>query len=226
MALPGAPSAGYKFNNAQEIKSHSSVLYNERMAILLYLLDMKSMQMNKSYSLEDIQDVRSTLYQIYKNIRMLIRFNPVMRVTMNLETKDNGIYVTDLMFNTVDKMIEYCEQFGYTLKRLYIITQEINRTELVIKDMLQYYHYFIRPDFKQKPDIEVATEKYKEMADKKTVEELRSLVGMKHHVDFDGFGSQRIEMKEVDVADLEIEEKSDYLDEESEEFENETNEKL
>ena len=34
----GAPAASYKFNSFQEIKSHSSILYNERMAILFYLL--------------------------------------------------------------------------------------------------------------------------------------------------------------------------------------------
>jgi hypothetical protein len=212
MGLPGKPSAGYNFNSFQEIKSHSSILFNERLAILLYILDMRSMQMNKSYSIDDIHEVRSVLYQIYKNIRMLVRFNPVMRVTMNLETKNEGIYVTDLMFSTIDKMIEYCEVHGYTIKRLYIITQEINRTELVIKDMLQYYHYFIRPDFKQKPDIEIATEQYKEIADKKTVEELREIVGMKHHVDFEGFGSNRIELQEKDMDYIESDKESnDYL---------------
>jgi hypothetical protein len=43
------PSAGFKFNSFEEIKSHSSILYNERMAILFYMLDMKSISMNTNY---------------------------------------------------------------------------------------------------------------------------------------------------------------------------------
>ena len=40
------PAAGYKFNTFQEIKSHSSILYNERMAILFYMLDLQGIEMN------------------------------------------------------------------------------------------------------------------------------------------------------------------------------------
>jgi hypothetical protein len=66
---------------------------------------------------------------------------------------------------------------------------------MVIKDILQYYHYFIRPDFRQKPDIEMATEKYKEMADKKTVEELRALVGKRHSIDFENLGVNKVRIE-------------------------------
>ena len=97
MPNPGLPAANYKFNNMQEIKSHSSVLYNERMAILFYILDMKSITLNTEYDVQVMLVVRAVLKQIYKNIRTLLRNNPTMRGYLNLETKDPGIYVTDVV---------------------------------------------------------------------------------------------------------------------------------
>ena len=132
MALKqGQPAAGYKFNTFQEIKSHSSILYNERMAILFYLLDMESIELNTSYNVQSLLKVRSLLVQIYKNVRMLIRYNPIMRSSMNIETKDDGIYITDIGFALIDRMIEYCECNDYTTKRIYIIVQELNKLEMV-----------------------------------------------------------------------------------------------
>jgi hypothetical protein len=192
----GAPAANFKFNSMQEIKSHSSVLYNERLAILFYLLDMHSIEANTTYSVNEMMRVRSVLKQIYKNIRTLIRNNPTMRATMNLDTKDDGIYITDVGFGMIDGMIQHCETNGYTTKKLYIIMQELNNLEMVIKDALQYFHYFIRPDFRQKPDIELATEKYKEMADQRTLEELKQIVGKRHKLDFEGLGTKRIDIKQ------------------------------
>ena len=66
--MAGSPSAGYKFNTFQEIKSHSSVLYNERMAILFFKLDMQGIEMNTNFSINDAMKVRGILKQIYKNI--------------------------------------------------------------------------------------------------------------------------------------------------------------
>jgi hypothetical protein len=192
----GYPSASFKFNNIQEIKSHSSVLYNERMAILFYLLDMKSIDLNTNSKVDDMLFVRSVVKQIYKNIRMLLRYNPVVRAALNLDTKDDGIYVTDITLGIIDRLIEYCEFYGYTTRRVYIIISELNNMEQMIKDVMQYFHYFIRPDFKQKPDIERATEKYKEIADKATLDELKRIVGKKTLIDFTDFGTERIELKE------------------------------
>ena len=191
----GTPAAGFNFNTFQEIKSHSSILYNERMAILFYLLDMKSIAMNTSLGVREVLEVRSIIKQIYKNIRMLLRNNPVARATLHLETKDDGIYITDVAMGLIDRMIEYCESYGYTTKRLYIITNQLNDIEMMIKDVLQYFHYFIRPDFRQKPDVEIATEQYKEIADMRTIEELRALVGRSSKVDFEGLGSSRIKLQ-------------------------------
>jgi len=209
MANQGMPAASFKFNTFQEIKSHSSILFNERLAILFYLLDCRSIEMNTSYSVSKIVEVRSILKQIYKNIRTLIRNNPTVRATLNLETKDSGIYITDVAIGMIDRMIEYCEINGYTTKKIYVIIQELNNFEMITKDVLQYFHYFIRPDFRQKPDIEIATEKYKEIADERTVEELRAIVGNKNKIDFEGLGTSRVELKNELEYEPEIEEKNE-----------------
>ena len=206
----GTPAAGYKFNTFQEIKSHSSILFNERLAILFYLLDMKSIQLNSNYDVDMLLEVKSILLQIYKNIRTLIRNNPMMRSTLNLETKDEGTYITDIAIGMIENMVQYCITNGYTTRRIYILTNELNKVEIMIKDILQYYHYFIRPDFRQKPDIEIATEGYKEIADKQTVEELKEIAGKHNKIDFEGLGSKRIDLiKEVEydeIVDGDIEE--------------------
>lgn len=198
MATGGPPSTGYKFNSFKEIKSHSSILYNERMAILFYMLDMKSIKLNTYYQVIDILEVRGIIKQIYKNIRMLIRNTPAMRATLNLDTKDPGIYVPDVAISLIDGMIEWSEINGYSTRNVYIIVQEMNKVEMLVKDILQYFHYFIRPDFRQKPDVEMATEKYKEIADSRTIDELRQLVGRNHSIDFEGLGSTKIERATTD----------------------------
>jgi hypothetical protein len=214
-------SASYKFNSFEEIKSHSSILYNERMAILFYILDMKSIELKQYYSIPLLLEVRAVLWQIYKNVRTLLRNNPLVRNTLNLETKDTGIYITDVMKGTIDRMIEWCEKpptddeegGGYTPAKIYIIVQQLDDFEMVIKDVLQYFSYFIRPDFRQKPDIEMATETYKQMADARTIEELKEIVGSKHKLSFDGLGDQFINNPKL----LEEEEDEDYDDIEEEE---------
>lgn len=207
------PAASFNFNTFQEIKSHSSILYNERMAILFYLLDMRSIEMNTSQEVDKVLEVRAILKQIYKNIRTLIRNNPTVRATLNLDTKDEGIYVPDVVMGLIDKMTEFCQQDEYTEKRIFIIVNELNNLEMIIKDILQYFHYFIRPDFRQKPDIDMATERYKEIADKNTVDELRRIVGKNHNIDFNSLGSSRIEINPnipyEESVDGEIEEEED-----------------
>jgi hypothetical protein len=201
MATIGQPSAGYKFNTFQEIKSHSSILYNERVAILFYLLDMRSIAMNTGYNIGDILEVRGLTKQIYKNIRMLLRYNPTVRSTLNLETKDSGVYITDVAMGMIDRMIEYCEIYGYTTKRIHIIVDELNNIEMLIKDVLQYFNYFIRPEFRQKPDVEMATEYYKDIADKRTVDELKQLVGKKHLINFENLGNKNTDIEGQDILD-------------------------
>lgn len=188
--MTSKPSASYSFNSMQEIKSHSSILYNERMAILFYLLDMRSITLNSNKDFRMINPVLAILKQIYKNVRTLIRNNPVMRKWLHLETEKKGVYVTDIAFMRVEAMIRHCEVDIYTVKKLDIIINELNNIEVLIKDCLQYYNYFIRPDFKQKPDVEMATEMYKQMGDENSINDLREVVGPNHMIDFDSLGGK------------------------------------
>lgn len=191
-------SAGYSFNSMQEIKSHSSILYNERMAILFYLLDMKNLTLYQNQSIPSIFEVFSIQKQIYKNVRMLLRFNPTVRTTMRLDTKDVGIYTPDVIKKTIENMIEYCQKNEWTERRIKIIMQELDNFETILKDLLQYFSYFIRPDFKQKPDMEMASEKYKDMVDSKTVEELKEIMGENSLLDLDELANEKIK---IDVTE-------------------------
>jgi len=229
MAGNATPSAGYKVNSFTEIKSHSSILFNERCAILFWQLDNAKVELYSTYDVSIMHKVKALLIQLYANFRILVSNNPTMRVTLNLETKEEGVYLTDVMLDTIKKMILYCDQNEYTQKRLYIIVEELNKFDMLLKTILQYYHYFIRPDFRQKPDIEIATEKYKEIADRRTVEELRQIIGKKHQIDFDTLGSTMIDYSDelnnqtdedeeskatgelglIDKEDVDIDEKED-----------------
>ena len=131
--LTGQSAASYKFNSFQEIKSHSSILFNERMAILFFQLDQYGIEMNTYQNVNTIMRVYSILTQIYNNMRMLIRFNPTVRATLNLDTKDDGIYITDIVLNRVKKMIEWSELNGYTMKNIHIVIQELTNFERIIK---------------------------------------------------------------------------------------------
>lgn len=217
-AVGGKPAASYGFNSMQEIKSHSSILFNERLAILFYLLDMSGIQLNTNFQIEDVLKVRGILTQIYKNTRTLIRNNPTMRATLNLDTKDNGIYITDVALGVVDKMLQWCEVNGFSTGKIKIITNKMNEFEMMIKDILQYYHYFIRPDFRQKPDIEIATEKYKEIADERTINELKEIVGKNHQINFEALGSSRVELKNEIQYDKNVDGDMGYEDYEEEKY--------
>lgn len=194
--MAGAPAAQFKFNSFQEIRSHSSVLYNERLAILFYLLDMDHLALYRQKDVTGLYKVYSLLKQIYNNTRMLLRFNEAARVELNLDTAVEGIYTTDVAFAIVERMLRYCEREGFTEKKINIIMFELDNIEIMSKDILQYFMYFIRPDFRQKPDIDTATEKYKSIADKNTIDELKELVGKRNRIDFNELGSDKIEFTE------------------------------
>jgi len=92
-------------------------------------------------------------------------------------------------------MIAFCTNTGYTTKRLNILVYELNNLEIILKNTLQYYHYFMRPNFAQKPDVDIAVEKYKLFADDNTIAELRELVGKNHSIDFESLGSKKLSLK-------------------------------
>jgi hypothetical protein len=58
----------------------------------------------------------------------------------------------------------------------------------MIRDTLQFFNYFIRPEYKTFPDVFEAAENYKQFADKMTVEQLKEVVGKRHKIDFEALG--------------------------------------
>lgn len=185
MAKPGG---GVFFD---KVNSHAADLYNERLAILFYMYDMDSVLLNQTYSKEQLSKTKAIMFQIWKNIRTLVRNNLHCRRTLNLNTKEPGVYTVDVAFDIINKMYMWCEsdkKEGFTYQKLYIMTDHVNRVELMVRDILQYFQYFMRTEYKQMPDILQAAENYKQYADKLTVDQLREVIGKKNKIDFEGLG--------------------------------------
>lgn len=180
------------------LKSHSSLLTNERINIMLYKLDELSVNTHRTYIPELLSETKALLWQLYKSIRCLIRENWNVRNELKLETKVPGVYTLDVGFEMVDKMLKYCFLYGYTYQRYDKIVEQLDKVEFMLKDIMQYFQYFYRPEFKQKPDIDMATEQYKEMADKMTIEQLKTVVGKDNKIDFENLGIIKSEDTELD----------------------------
>jgi len=190
-----------------KVNSHAADLYNERLAILWYMLDMDSILLNQTKSKEQFTKTKSIIYQIWKNIRTLVRNNIHIRRTLNLNTKEPGVYTVDVAFDILEKMYIWCEndKVGFTYQKLYIMTEHLNKIEMMLRDILQYFQYFMRTEYKQMPDILQAAEVYKQYADKLTVEQLKEVIGKRNKIDFEGLGLV-FEEEEAILDD-------DYLDE-------------
>jgi hypothetical protein len=170
-----------------DIRTHSAWLYNERVAVLFYLLDTCMLEVNQSYNVTSIKKSYSLLYQIWKNTRSIVRSSTSCRIELNLDTKDPGTYTPDVAIGAIQRMILYCDfEGGYTYERAFVIVQRLNAIEMLLRDILQYFNYFMRPAFKQKPDILTASDEYKKTADKLTVQQLQEVLGSRHKIDLPG----------------------------------------
>ena len=137
------PGGGVYFD---KVNSHAADLYNERLAILWYMLDMDMILLNQTYSKEQLSKVKSILIQIWRNIRTLVRNNIHCRRVLNLETREPGVYTVDVAFGAVDKMYIWCENDrleGFTYQKLYIMAEHLGRIELILRDILQYFQLSI-----------------------------------------------------------------------------------
>ncbi len=173
-----------KYSNVgSEIKSHSSVLFNERLNAMFMMLDMESMDLEIKPSINRILKTRSLLNTIWRNIRPVVANNPSTRNVLNLNTKHAGIYTIDVGFAHIQECINHMIRTSeYNYDNLLYTVQQLQSTEGIIREVLQYFSYFIRTDTKQKPDINVASKKYEELADERTVEEFNQLLGDKKHI--------------------------------------------
>lgn len=182
------PGQGVYFD---KVNSHAADLYNERLAIMFYMLDMDMILLNQNHAKDQLAKCKGILFQIWKNIRTLVRNNIHCRRVLNIDTKEPGVYTVDVAFDIVNKMYFWCEsdkKEGFTYQKLYIMTDHLNRIELLIRDLLQYFQYFMRTEYKQMPDILQAGENYKQFADKLTVEQLQEVIGKRNKIDFEGLG--------------------------------------
>lgn len=174
-------SGGYQQVN-NEIKSHSSVLFNERLNTLFMMLDVETMDAEIKPTIKKILKPKALLASIWREIRPIVSNNPPVRNVLKLETNHPGIYTVDSGFAHVQECIEYImenPEEQQTYSNLIYIIQQLQSIEVIIREVLQYFKYFIRPDYAQKPDMNVASNKYKDMADKRTVEEFRQILGDK-----------------------------------------------
>lgn len=172
-----------------EIRSHSSMLSNERIGYLLFRLDVASTNANKAYDLVSAEEMKSLLHQIWKNIRTLVRNNYSLRKNLNLETKEDGVYTIDAILADLDKKFMWCKYNDVTIQHTYILIKIMNGVELTLRDILQYFQYTFRHEFKQMPDVMKASEEFKQFADKLTIDQLKEVVGPKNQVDFDNLGA-------------------------------------
>lgn len=173
-------SKGHQFagDTTNEIKSHSSVLFNERVHMLFAMLDMNDIDLRTKPSIKDLQETAGILKQIWKNVRSLIYNNPYCRQTLGLETNVKGVYTPDLGFKSIqNKINNMVDRGGFTYTEIQDCIDELDYTETIIRDILQYYKYFIRPEYKQKPDINAASERFRNMYDDITVNKFLNTAG-------------------------------------------------
>jgi hypothetical protein len=173
-------------NGYSEIKSHSSVLFNERINILFTMLDAEGIDMGIKPNINQIMKVKSILEKIWDNLRPLIYYAPNVRSILKLGTTKPGIYTIDSGFAHIQECINHMiSSSDYSYTYLVYTIQQLQNVERIIKEVLQYFSYFIRPDYKQMPDFDSASDRYKQMADKRTVEEFKQLIGDRSNDIFD-----------------------------------------
>lgn len=174
-------------NQYSEIKSHSSVLYNERMNILFTMLNAEKIDLGINPDIKQILKVKSILEELWGNIRSLIFYAPMVRTKLKLDTDKSGIYTVDVGFFHIQECINHLMEAPEeaTYRRLDYIARQIKDVDILIKEVLQFFSYFIRPDYKQMPDFDTASERYKNLADKKTLEQLQSVIGKRSKDVFD-----------------------------------------
>jgi len=196
-------SANYA-STGQEIKSHSSVLFNERLNALFMMYDTEVIDLDIKPDVKKILRARSLLSTIWRNVRPIISNNPKARHIMSMNTKHDGVYTPDMGFSHIQECIaEMVIQNDYAYPKLMYTIQQIQNIETIIREVMQFFSYFIRQDSSQKPDINVASQKYQKMADEKTVEEFRDTLGDRTQI--------ADESHEKPVGDEFFDDMSDYL---------------
>ncbi len=196
-------SANYA-STSQEVKSHSSVLFNERLNAMFMMYDTEAIDLDIAPSIKKILRSKSLLATIWRNVRPLVSNNPNVRKILHLETEHNGIYTVDMGFSHIQQCItEMITLSNYAYMKLVYTVQQIQNVETIIREILQFYSYFIRSEYQQKPDINVASEKYRGMADEKTIDDFKAVMGVRSTIKED---------LEMPVADTYFDDLANYLE--------------
>lgn len=171
-------------NVGSELKAHSSALTNERISGLMVLIDESIIIANSYLRLPYTKKALTYVKQAWKNFRPVVRSSPQCRNDLKLDTKVRGVYTIDAWIDDVEKAINMIEtgKFGLTITNLKRINREIENIEIVVRDVMQYFKFTFRTETRNKPDIFEASEKMSEIVDKKTEEDLLSVVGKHNRV--------------------------------------------
>lgn len=118
-----------KFNSFEKISNCGCVTYDEKIAMLVYLLDMKSIDIDKIKDLKKIQEFKEILFELYKNIRRLIRCNPNLRKELTyIVTEKENVYVTDILLKETEEE-----------KDADVLIEKLYKMYDLIKDVIRYY---------------------------------------------------------------------------------------
>jgi hypothetical protein len=172
------------FTTDSELKAHSSALTNERISVLITLYDEAIITAKISDSLTYTKKAICFLDQIWKSFRPVVRNDLVCRRLLNLETQAEGIYLPDLILKKLYKSILLLQLNPelQTISNIYMVNQQVEDIEEVVRDVLQFFKFTFRVTSRQKPDIHKATEVMQQSIDAYTDEQLRAIAGKRNKI--------------------------------------------
>lgn len=199
--MAGQNSYGQWNNVDSELKAHSSALTNERISGLLVLVDEAIIIANRDYSVQNSKNALIYIKQVWKNFRPVVRSSSVCRTDLKLNTKADGVYVIDVWLAWTENIISKIER-GITPETIKVITwinKQIENIEILVRDVMQYFKFNFRTENRTKPDIFQAAENMSNIVDKRTEEDLLSIVGKNNRIDW----SDEVKDKIINYSDSE-----------------------
>jgi hypothetical protein len=207
----GAPSLSAA-GGVESIKSHSSVLFNERLSQIFYVLEQESTDLKIKPTLNGLNRVYGLLSTLWKMIRPVVSMNPRCINAFRLNTDTPGIYIIDVGMHNVG---QYLNSFRMSTTQLvdaqkfFQAIDDLDQVEISIRNILQFYNYFIRPEYQQKPDIHHAAERFRAMADENTLKELEQSLGKSARVKSATENDKALDMDFSDIEDMDLEKEQD-----------------
>lgn len=176
------------------LKAHSSALTNERVSALISLFDEAMITANIDLNYKNTERALVYLKQVWKSFRPLVRANNYVRADLKLNTLADGVYLPDVVFNDIEKIILNLKigRMKETTRVMIDVNKTLENLEIIVRDIIQYFRFTFRPDARTKPDVHEATEMMMENIDKKTEEELLEIVGLNNHIRWSEHAKEKI----------------------------------